>query len=194
MLTLISLIMIFSMPSDRIEDWDDFENDHEFNFYLGEFIENNLDELHPLQVLIQDRLVENFFETSDQKVFQSRLRKLNQAFENHPKALLRFESLNEALYEEFNQKIKKAKTMRWIFTAGGAAAGALVAFPVTKMFARKAARSILLLSVPLGAISGAGAGFLLSDFLFMPDYQFDGLNVSSDLLLGLEDLKKTLGE
>jgi hypothetical protein len=189
MLWLTSFFAGLLIAATPTNEWNDFQADAEFNFYLGEFLENHLDEFHPLQVLIEDRLVESFFSSTNEKLFRERLKKLNAAFENNPSALLKFEILNQALQEAFREKVAKAKRTRWIMTTSGAVIGALIAIPIGRWVGPTTLGPALALSIPVGALSGAGAGFLLSELLYMPRYRFDGLNVTADISLALEDLE-----
>ena len=82
--------------------------------------------------------------------------------------------------------MKKAKKLRWYFTAGGVLAGMVVAFPIGK-FIGKSAKAIAI-AIPVGAVLGGGAGFLLGDLLHMPDYYYEPGSVTDDLQLIYDEL------
>ena len=61
----------------------------------------------------------------------------------------------------------------------------MVAFPIGKMIA---GGRYLLLALPAGALAGAGAGFLLSDLINMPHYQYSEGDLTDDVRAKLNEL------
>lgn len=192
---LLAAINFFSLLAINIAQpaWDNYESDQEFNYYLGEFVENNLEDQHPMQAYVETKLAESIFDTTDEAKFKKRIQSLQNAFRQYPDHLLRFDRLDTRLQQNFNAKLKRAKRIRWISAAGGAALGALVAIPVGKQLGSQLGAKALLISIPVGALAGAGAGFLLADLLAMPSYEYDSSGISPDLDLGMEEIERALG-
>ena len=110
-----------------------------FEFYLGDFLDHQLDLDHPMARLIANRLASSLFETNSQDVFLKRLHQLKQAVATRPELQARFLNLNEKLKQAFELKIKTAKRKRLIYSAGGSLVGAVVGLPVGKILASRGA-------------------------------------------------------
>lgn len=185
----LALSVNFSTPDSS---WDDWENDQEFNFYLGEFAENRFEDGSSYQRLLEERLSAATLKTTRESVFKNRLRQLQEAYRRYPETQLRFQRLDELLQDGFSEKLKKAKRIRWISATGGAVIGALVAIPIGKSMGSSLAGKALYIAIPIGALSGAGLGFLLGDIFAMPDYRYEDLGVSSDIESGLREIETAL--
>jgi len=147
------------------------EDSSDFDFYLEELVSHELDAEAPMSQLIVQNLAESIFDTESEKVFQARLQRLRTAFSDHPRRAERFVTLHRALEKVYAAKIKEAKRLRMIYSGAGAVVGALIGIPVVKSLG--GSTKLLLITVPLGAAAGGGAGFLLGNLLAMPDYEFD---------------------
>ncbi len=155
----------------------------EFDFYFGEFVTFEVSEKEPqLGNLIMDRLAESMFNTNNGETFRTRLALLKKAYYDHPLKRMRFNALDARLQVMFESKMKAAKRKRWIYTASGALAGALIAIPIGKVIASSASTvRLLTIAVPIGAVTGAGAGYLLGSLLAMPKYEFTPGSLTTDL-------------
>lgn len=185
MVLVLSSFLLISFSSAL---WDNYEQDQSFHFYLGEFVENKLPENHPMLSFIEDSLAEEMFNTNNSQLFKERIRKIQAAYRSNPNYITRFDQLDRRLEDTFQEKLKRAKRIRWLSAAGGAIIGALIAIPVGKQINSKA----LWIAVPTAALAGGGLGYLLADLLAMPDYDYSDVPISSDLEMGLADLEETL--
>lgn len=175
---LLSLAIGISSPTLENE-----EADAAFNFYLKEMVQHAMAVDAPMANLIEKYLVEATFDTTSESVFKTRLRAIQATLEDHPDKIDRFQNLDSKFQRAFDKKISAGKQKRLIYTAAGAAAGAaigaVIGVPVGK--AMGTGTKALFISVPTGALVGAGAGFLLGDIVAMPDYSYERGSVDWDL-------------
>lgn len=152
------------------------DSESEYAFYLSEMLNHSMPVDAPMAKLIEERLVETIFDSTDADVVKNRITALSTALKSRPELVERTIHLDRALTKAFDAKLAKAKTRRLIYAAGGAVVGALVAIPVGRLISTSA--QTLWISVPAGALVGAGAGFLLGHLVEMPDYRYElgGLN------------------
>lgn len=150
-----------------------------FDFYLNELIEHEMSVDAPMARLIERHLIAATFNTTDGDILKDRLRRLAEAYRDNPDKVDRFKRLDNGFAVAFEKLMKSAKQKRLIYTAAGAAIGAVVAIPISK--AISGSSKVLLLAVPLGALAGAGAGFLLGQIMAMPDFEYERGFFSRDL-------------
>ncbi|PIR22195.1 MAG: hypothetical protein COV44_09265 [Deltaproteobacteria bacterium CG11_big_fil_rev_8_21_14_0_20_45_16] len=156
-----------------------------FNLYYIEFTENYLEPKHGMKNIIEKSLAEAVFSSNDETQFKNFIRLLKNASESAPERNKDFRRLDRLLATEFETRMENAKSIRWIYSAAGAIAGAVVAFPIGKMVA---GGRYLLLALPAGALAGAGAGFLLSDLINMPHYRYSEGDLTDDVNSKLNEL------
>ncbi len=179
LVNLLALAIFFSGSSDTA-----------FEFYLKEFESNYLTKDDPMLKLIENRLAESVFETSDQAEFQRRLSRISELYRLRTDHAQSFKRLDRALKREFEDRLHKAKRRRWLYAAGGALVGALVSIPIAK--AISAQSSALWIAIPVGALSGAGAGFLLGNLMETPKYSYASGMLSGDIEQGIRDLDELM--
>lgn len=142
----------------------------DFDFYLGELIEDEREDKDPTHKLVAGYLAEAILQANSNEDFQNYLQVLNQAVREHPERHRRFRQLDRALQTGFQEKLKAAKKKRLIYAASGAIIGALVGIPVGRMLNSS---KLIWISIPAGALAGGGLGFLLGNLIAKPDYEYE---------------------
>ncbi|MDB5038278.1 MAG: hypothetical protein JWQ35_1806 [Bacteriovoracaceae bacterium] len=162
---LLALPLISQSPPDVPND------ETEFGYYYGEFLTYAMADDQPMAKLITDRLAESLFQASSSKELQDRLKLLKTSAREHPELLGRFVNLDTKMKRSFTGRVSKSKQKRLLYTVGGAVVGAIIGLPVGKLISAHTTLGIkvLWIAVPAGALLGAGAGFLLSQILDMPE-------------------------
>lgn len=189
------MIEIFALTLSLLTGIDDeLGDDLDFTFYLSEFATSELPKGDPMQQIIVDHLVESVFNTTREDTFQQHIRLLKSTAKSNPDKADRFSTLDSRLKVEFDKKMKEAKQKRLIYTAGGAVAGAVLGIPVGKMLsnATSMGSKILYLTVPAGALAGAGAGYLLGDLIAVPNYSYEPGTMTRDLELVQQEIEEDL--
>lgn len=160
---ILKAALVMGIPPSLLSESDESN----FGYYSGDFLTYAMSEDDPLAMLIHKRLAESLFESNNSQTFTSRLRFLKQISEQYPELRLRFSILDEELQMHLNQKLKQGKNKRLIYSAAGSLLGALVAIPIGKTLASSSSlgTKVWWLSIPAGALVGAGAGYLLSGIL-----------------------------
>jgi len=173
------LIAAFLFSLRLVSVWsadDHLSGDPAFDFYYGDFLNFDMKIEDPLAVLITHRLAEAVFSTTDGSEFKKRIQFLLDARQENPDKLDRFVKLDRILETEFDTRLKQAKQKRILYSEVGAVVGAIVAIPagllIGSQFSSLGAK-VLLIAIPIGALSGAGAGFLLGDLLAIPHYHYE---------------------
>lgn len=151
----------------------------DFDFYLGELVTHELSADDKMSILINERLAESIFETSDEAIFKQRLTALHAALEKNPSKLDRFNDLDRRLSAVFAERVRQGKRVRLLYAAGGAVLGALVAIPIARL--ASTSRTALFIAIPAGVLGGAGAGYLLGQMIGMPHYDLEGSLFNKDL-------------
>jgi hypothetical protein len=188
--SLLAAVFSFAMIS-QTPDIEDVTGNEAFDFYFGEFILHELEGRHGMRRIIEEGLAKAVFSTNDSDQFYRFLHVLKEAMLEHPERLKSFQRLDRLMGLEFEIRMKKAKRMRWLYTAGGALAGALIAIPVGKVLSNttKLGRAALVIAIPSGILAGGGAGFLLGHLLAVPHYQYEAGDLSEDIGFHLDELE-----
>lgn len=152
-----------------------------FEFYLGEFLQNELEPTHEMKNIIRDGLAESILSASSESEFRQFIVKLQQSVQQYPDRRQDFERLNRSLDREFKELVKRGKRKRWLYAAGGAVVGAVIGIPIGKALGAKLGSKIIYLSIPLAALAGGGMGFLLGDYLSLPSYDLQSGSFLDDL-------------
>ncbi len=184
--SLLFSALVAGVPPSELNDRDDTE----FGYYMGEFLTYAMPDDEPMANLITHRLVDTLFDSRNQKVFDERLMSMKTYSEKYPELLLRFEVLDDQLKTSLSSNIKESISKKYIYAAGGAVVGLLVGIPVGSALASHTTMGsrVLWLTIPAGALVGAGAGYLLGGLLSRESiHEFN--SSSSDLGL-IEDLSK----
>lgn len=163
----------------------------DFDYYYLEFTENFFKTDHKALDLIEDGLVQAMFSTTDAETFKEYIHLLHQAALQHPERFVLYDNLDFKLQKEFQIRLKAVQQKKIIYSVVGAVVGAVVAIPIGKHFVAKTGAKLLWLSIPAAALAGAGAGYLLADLLYSPDYHYDEGSLTRDLDLYREEI---LGE
>ncbi len=175
----VSFCLTASPPLDEARTGSD-----SFDYYFGEFKAFEMPASDSMAKLITRRLSESLFETNSSEKFYERLRSLKDFLRHHPEKVERLIDLDRLLQRDFEARLKKAKTKRYLYSASGAIVGALVGLPIGNVFGNK----LIWIAVPAGLIVGASAGFLLGSVLEIPDYTYDAGTLTNDLELIEEGL------
>jgi hypothetical protein len=158
--------------------------DSNFDYYFGEFTTYEMKSDQPMGKLITERLAASMFDTTDEKTFRTRIQLLLNSEKENPDKTERYLKLDSYLSAQFESRLKEAKHKRLVYTAVGAVVGAVIAIPAGLMIGPKVTSmgtKVLLLTIPIGALAGAGAGFLLGNILAMPKYDYEPGVLSKDL-------------
>ncbi|MBN8554493.1 MAG: hypothetical protein J0L93_03530 [Deltaproteobacteria bacterium] len=168
------------------------DNESEFGYYFNEFISHELDTTEPMAKLIVNRLAETIFDTTSKSEFEGRLRMLRSSLKAKPELLDRYMSLDARLRNEFDERIEKAKEKRMLYTVSGAVIGAVVGIPVGKVLSTSTSMGmkVMAITIPAGALTGAGAGFLLGQLIEMPHYDLQEGALMGDLDLMNKELQE----
>lgn len=183
LLAKLAAVLLIALPSAD-------SGPSSFDYYLGELVTCKLPPESPMLKLIVERLAESAFETSDEATFYHQLRLLKSTAHENPDKIESFIKLDRRLQAIFKERLQKAKTKRLIYTGVGAVAGAVLGVPAGKWLGSNIGSKILWITVPAGALAGAGAGFLLGNILAMPDYAYDSYMETGDLDQINEEIEK----
>jgi len=149
-----------------------------YEFYKTEYQIHFLESKDPMAKLIDLRLANSIFETTNEAEFLSRLRDLRRLAHERPERIGSLKRLDSHLQKLFKERVKSAKKKRWLYAAGGVVVGALIAIPIVKAINGK---NILWIAVPSGALAGSGLGFLLGHLLEVPKYTYTSQVLTEDL-------------
>jgi hypothetical protein len=166
-------------------------SDLDFEYYFKEYQSHYLEDSDPMIKLIERRLAESIFNTSQETEFKRRIHSIQSLVDERPESAQSLRRLNRLLQEEFSDRLKRARQKRWIYTAGGSLVGALIAIPIARGI--QAGTQALWIAIPAGALAGGGLGFLLGHLLEMPQYEYSSTLITEDLdqaLQSIEDLLK----
>lgn len=152
--------------------------DASYDYYKTEFEIHFLESKDPMAKLIDLRLADSIFDTTSETEFLSRLRELKRLVQENPERVGSLKRLDAYLQRRFEEKMKSAKKKRWLYAAGGAVVGALIAIPIAKAINGK---NILWIAVPSGALAGGGLGFLLGHLLEVPKYSYTSQVLTEDI-------------
>lgn len=185
-LSLFLLLGLTSFAYAKDSASDDFE------FYLGEFLQNELQDQHAMKKIIREGLVQSILSASSESEFRQFIVRLQEGLRQYPDRRQEFERLDRSLDREFKDLIQKGKRKRWLYAAGGAVVGAIIGVPIGKGLSSKLGTKIIYLTIPLAAVAGGSMGFLLGDYLSLPSYSLkkgaflDDLRYSEELRENLE--------
>lgn len=163
-----------------------------FEFYIWEYETHYLTEEDPLALLIERHLAESVFDTTSKSTFEARLKRLQALIAQRPDRLESLRRLDQYLQQAFDVRLKRAKNQRWLYAAGGALVGALIAIPMGRLVSSSA--QTLWISVPIGALAGAGAGFLLGELLTVPRYAYTSGLLERDLEISIDEIEELMRE
>lgn len=156
-------------PSDRLSQ----TGNEAFDFYWGEFTDHYLEQSHGMKGLIEDGLAESLFFTTSEQDFRFYIRELQLFLQQNPDRLADFRRLDRKLQREFEKRLEHAHKKRWLYSAGGAVAGALLALPAGQLLpATLGSAARLWIALPIGIVAGGGLGFLLGHLLESPAYAY----------------------
>lgn len=183
---LIEMVLGLSLSLAADIDVEKEEADAEFNFYLREMVVHQMSADAPMAELIFQSLVDATFNTTKESIFRERIHSLQKTLQDHPDKADRFDKLDREFTRVFQKKVDEAKKKRFIYAISGAVIGAVVGIPVGK--AISSTSKILFITIPAGALLGAGAGFLLGNLLAMPQYSYESGMVSHWDLKEIDDV------
>lgn len=174
------LIALSVLGIERLE-----AQDSDFSYYLGELQEQKLKDDDPMRRLIIRRLAEAVFDTAQSTAISQRLYEIQKLSSKRPDLYSAMAQLDANLQSVLQSKIKIAKEKRLIYSASGAAVGALIAIPLVKLPISKLLRTegpvSLWIAVPSSALMGGAAGFLLGDLLEISSFRQADQVVKSEL-------------
>jgi Txe/YoeB family toxin of Txe-Axe toxin-antitoxin module len=155
----------------------------EFAYYFGEFVTYSMEDANAMSRLITDRLADSLFQSETNETLQTRLKLIKNTSQEYPELVGRFAKLDARLQTTFNARVTKSKSHKLIYTAAGALVGAIIGFPAGKLLSNHSAlgTKMLWITVPAGALVGAGAGYLLSGLIEKPDSSHSSNLMSKDL-------------
>ena len=181
---LLSLALIFGSSGLLRAD------DLSFEYYFKEYQTHFLEDSDPMIKLIERRLAESLFETNQETEFKRRLSLIQSLIDERPEKSKSLRRLNRLMQEQFSDRLTRAKQKRWLYAAGGALVGALIAIPIAKGL--NASSQTLWIAVPSGALAGGGMGFLLGHLLEMPKYEYSSTLITEDLDQALQTIDEML--
>lgn len=143
-----------------------------FDYYLGEFLQNHLEDNHAMHRLIEEGLATSLFDSNDKQIFYKKIQCLQDAYQERPDLSRRFKRLDGRMQREFQARLEAAKERRWIATAIGVGAGALIGIPIGYALKSRLGAQALWISIPATALAGGATGFLLGDLLYVPAFSY----------------------